>query len=346
MRNENTKFVWLRPEFYSTDDIPLSAWSVTNAYLNIKRDERPQSWALGAVAMWQKSNGNLAHAYGVSFSPIEDIPAVLVVGRHDHCHIELDSACSLRHVLITGHFDGPRPVLQLRDLNTAHGFGVGRKEQAKRATTIDQGRFTLGQAEVRIFVAPPHEHFQFPPQYFPDWEIRRAPAGIKQRQTQELFSASKADSEEILLGERLVNLKAAAAEFSNLGWVGSSVFGFRDNEGRLRSFRSGRLVCLDKPAVIEANLAQLQDGLLLGRYLRCAGSEHLMGFKEASRVHCMLLLRDNKLWLFDTASTNGTLVKKANGAKRKVNAEKPVRALAIDDVVEIGSRELCLVLRP
>ncbi|MBL92980.1 MAG: hypothetical protein CMH56_14360 [Myxococcales bacterium] len=345
MRNENTKFVWLRPKFYSTDDIPLSAWSVTHAYLNLKRDERPNSWALGAVAMWQKSNGNLAHAYGVSFSPIEDIPTVLVVGRHDHCHIELNSACSLRHVMIVAHFDGSRPVIQLRDLNTAHGFGVGRKEQAKRAATIDQGRFTLGEAEIRIFVAPPNEPFQFPPQFFPEWTITSPPAGVKPRHAQELFSASHADAEEVSLGERLVQRHCEAAEFHNVGWVGSSVFGFRDAQGRIRSFRSGKLVCLDKPAVVEANLAQIKDGLLLGRYLRCAGSEHLMGFKEASRVHCVLLLRNNKLWLLDTASTNGTLIKKANGAKRKVNAENPVRALEVNDVVEIGNRELSLVLR-
>ena len=77
--------------------------------------------------------------------------------------------------------------------------------------------------------------------------------------------------------------------------------------------------------------------------LRCAGSGNLSGFKRASRVHCLVQLRREKLWLFDTASTNGTVVQKANGSQVVVNADCPVHRLGFEDVVSIGGREVSLI---
>ena len=51
MGNENTRFVWARPEFYAFGEIPPAAWQVNGTYLNLKRQEHMDSWALGAVAM-------------------------------------------------------------------------------------------------------------------------------------------------------------------------------------------------------------------------------------------------------------------------------------------------------
>ena len=131
----------------------------------------------------------------------------------------------------------------------------------------------------------------------------------------EASSAANLQNEEVSLGERLVNLHPKAEPFFDVGWAGSSVMGFRDDEGKIRSFRSGKLVCLDKPAVIETSEEALRDGVVLGRYARCSGSHHLAGFDHASRVHCLIWLKDNDLWIIDTASTNGTKVQKPDGSK-------------------------------
>ena len=151
------------------------------------------------------------------------------------------------------------------------------------------------------------------------------------------------DEETFRLAKQLDAARQQDKKYANVDWADAAVFGFRDRTGQIRSFRSGKLVCLEQPAAVAANLAQLKDGLLLGRYLRCAGSGNLSGFKRASRVHCLVQLRREKLWLFDTASTNGTVVQKANGSQVVVNADCPVHRLGFEDVVSIGGREVSLI---
>ena len=52
----------------------------------------------------------------------------------------------------------------------------------------------------------------------------------------------------------------------------------------------------------------LQNGVRLGRYLRCRGATVLSQDRHVSRVHALVLDRRGCRWLFDVASTNGTRV--------------------------------------
>lgn len=228
MGNENTRFVWARPEFYAFGEIPPAAWQVNGTYLNLKRQEHMDSWALGAVAMWKKRNGNLAHAYGVAFSPIEDIPAALVLGRHSQCDVSLETSCSLRHVLVTAYFDEERPRLNARDLNTAYGFGVGESGPVKRATCYERGRLTLGTAEIRLFTAPPHEKFKLNAPWYPDWKSSLPPAGVKERHAQEVASVLAEDEETFRLAKQLDAARQQDKKYANVDWADAAVFGFRD----------------------------------------------------------------------------------------------------------------------
>ena len=57
--------------------------------------------------------------------------------------------------------------------------------------------------------------------------------------------------------------------------------------------------------VIEIGHQALREGVLIGRYARCAGFG-LCTDTSLSRVHALLLLVDDRLLVIDLASTNGT----------------------------------------
>ena len=57
--------------------------------------------------------------------------------------------------------------------------------------------------------------------------------------------------------------------------------------------------------VIEIGHQALREGVLIGRYARCAGFG-LCADTSLSRVHALLLLADDRLLVIDLASTNGT----------------------------------------
>jgi FHA domain-containing protein len=58
---------------------------------------------------------------------------------------------------------------------------------------------------------------------------------------------------------------------------------------------------------IEIGHDELRDGVLLGRYDRCA-SATLADDQSLSRVHALMIQIDDKLLMIDTASINGTRV--------------------------------------
>ena len=85
---------------------------------------------------------------------------------------------------------------------------------------------------------------------------------------------------------------------------------------------------LEKPGCL-LSPAALRRGILLGRYSRCDVA-HLLGEHSISRAHALLLEVEGDVWLFDTASTEGTYARRLGERAREIRA---VRLDSIDRAV-------------
>ncbi len=216
------------------------------------------------------------------------------VGRHGLADLPLlgDDGLSLRHLLVLAHRDGSRIRLRAMDLATPGGFqaetgGVLRAVQA-------DGPVVLRVASYSLFLFPTGARPPWNPDAADPWrtlpprlvltEERARPRPVRERPPREPGSGT------------VVTLRPGPIE-PGLG-PEPLLLEHELPEGALvLSTPGGR-------AELGVGATALERGLLLGRYARCAASTGEID-SQVSRVHAALLRHDGRLFLVDTASTNG-----------------------------------------
>jgi hypothetical protein len=262
---------------------------LSELYTSFTRD------GLLAVAVWNRSQ--VAEYLHV---PLGGEPEFVVVGRHDRCDLSLghDPALSLRHALVGVRASAGEMRVRLLDLQSGSGFHTedGRRCEALSA----DGPMFVRTGGYHLFLLPTGGL----------WPI--------------VWASSAADTWKTIPERVYRDCRLPARGLSALlpepskqtgGSVRRTVITqIVHPPGMLRPFRPpvgargdrvGELE-LSTPAGYErfaVHQAELEQGLLVGRYDRCqVGSRD----DKMSRVHLLLIRDGEEVWAVDTASTNGT----------------------------------------
>jgi FHA domain len=260
-----------------------------------------------AVAVW---NARVVAEY--LHIPAGEGPEFAVIGRHDRCDLSLghDPALSLRHSLLGVRTSGGEMRVRLLDLQSGSGFFT---EEGQRCEALS--------ADGPVFVRTGGYHlFLLPTGGL--WPIAWAATAE---------DTWKTIPERVYRDCRVPARGAPAPLHRGPGRAGSSsrsvITQMVHPPGMLRSFRPPvgergppaaeiELDSLTGHESFAVHEAELERGLLVGRYERCQlGSRD----DKMSRVHLLIIRDGDEVWAIDTASTNGTT---ANG--------QPVRRVKMD----------------
>lgn len=235
----------------------------------------------------------------------------IIVGRHERSDIRLvDPQIALRHLVLRITL-GPerRPMVRVIDLHTGHGFvveGVGACSSVRTDSdlAIRLGSYTL------MFLPLPVDGRPWPET--PEEALASRPRPVLR------------DCR--LLPEALVD----ASEPSLTVLPGASLLGAACAEPRAGDVVATlTVVGPHGETVHRLTAAQLDSGVLVGRYPRCDVDGRGFAHAEAlSRVHLLLLADGGDVVAVDVASTNGILINKL---------ETRVGHLAAQCTIELGS---------
>lgn len=224
----------------------------------------------------------------------------LVVGRHSRADVVLpsDPDLSLRHVLIVPEGRG-EARLRLVDLRAALPM-YAATDHPSRSLSVD-GPFAVRLGTYVLGGFPVGEREPPPPAALPAMESvesqSAAEASRRNASTQVGYGAgpyrSVRRSTQITLLPRPITL-VEASDTPSTGPVVVTLVGRRAGQTARVALRE----------------EDLRRGVLVGRAEKCMdqGLKAVMTM-QISRVHAVVLLDDrNTIWLYDTGSTNGTLV--------------------------------------
>jgi hypothetical protein len=213
----------------------------------------------------------------------------LILGRHTQCGLRIeDDTVALRQVAALVRFEGERPVLHLRDLDTSLPFVT--EDGSPSAGVIADGPLYIAMGSVAVWFLPcPGPSFvgradaafrALPPRTFldrraPERGLRASPPPARLLADDQSF-VTRVEAP-LLLGED---------DDPEVAW------------GTLKLSSGGRRV---KRAV---SAERLERGILVGRYGRC-GLLIETPENTVSRVHVLLLRLGVEVWIIDTASMNG-----------------------------------------
>jgi hypothetical protein len=251
--------------------------------------------------------------------------AHLVVGRHPQAQLclPLDQSVALRHLLL--HLvrgEGSRVAVEVRDLCTGQGFTVAGHGQLCGART--EGPLVLRVGGNVVFVLPKATWPEgWPTQAAEAWRtlprselhepeaMRPAPGGARM-----VMPARRAT------GEHEVSRVFSLPQLSRLARA-------------LKSPKAGPLVGVltvyagGGAEVHSLTREELERGVLLGRYERCLVGQELGDIISWSRVHALLVREGDRLFIYDTASTAGTVID-ALEVDRAVLGERAVISMGPD----------------
>jgi hypothetical protein len=230
--------------------------------------------------------------------PLAGDPEFAVIGRHDRCDLSLgrDPALSLRHLILVARARGTEVRLRLLDLQTGGGFFTedGRRCEALAA----DGPMFVRAGAYHLFLMPTGglwplafgSHAGDAWEMIPERVYRdcRVPArGIAPGLA--LLSDPPRSRRTVIT--QIVHPPGLLRRFSPAAgargaWVANVELGAG---GRNERF-----------AVHEA---EIERGLLVGRYERCQVETH---DDKISRVHLLVIRDGSEVWAVDTASSNGT----------------------------------------
>ncbi len=205
-------------------------------------------------------------------------PDLWVFGRHRRCDLRLrgDPTVALRHLLVRLARDGS---LVLDDLASGQGFDVGEVGRCHAASS--RGMVCARVGSYALFFLP-------------------VEVSLRAHSPREAWERLTATGQ----GERASLVRRPSPQFLGErtrapegGAVGDEVVGnvivSRDQIG----------------SVYPVTAAELEQGLIFGRYRRCdVRVAQRQSWSAVSRVHAMLCRWEGKLWAFDLASTNGIKV--------------------------------------
>ena len=225
-------------------------------------------------------------------------PVAAIVGRHDQCDLYLDGSerLALRQLAVVlapvKSWEAGRPQVQYRVFDLRTGDGMVDEEGKHLRALRAEGPSVLRVAGYTLFILVLGDPTDWPESADDAWailpervyfdELDAAPAGSlprlriprdDRRSSVVIRTAGPRDT-----GMRLGNDEAVA--------------GTLEIEGPNRRIR------------LRVGQDALADGVLLGRYSRCDGTDALDD-PSLSRVHAMLLHVDEQLVMIDTSSSNG-----------------------------------------
>jgi hypothetical protein len=245
--------------------------------------------------------------------PGTEVPEFVVVGRHSACDLRLgrDDSISLRHMVISAHRRGNELRVRLLDLGTDAGMVT---EDGQRCLSLGaDGAAFVGLGPYQLFALPTGALAPLP------------------------WGATAADTWAAIPERVYLDRRAAGASLDRAPRVRLVGRGDRRSIATLildpptalrahrlapgaRGPRAGRLRLCVGPASesYDVHAADLERGLLVGRYDRCAfGAED----DRLSRVHLLLVRDGDACWAVDTASSNGTTVAGVRIRQQRLVAE-------------------------
>ncbi len=302
--NEKTVILHLRRDFAPGFGELVGADLVREAHrLRAERPALPAS----AVLVRCRSLEPASAVRVVHHAPGVEAPIALVAGRHSECDLGTIPGASLRHAIVllwppaAGEELASAEVL---DLGTQTGLALPDGRLAMRVAGRAPIRFGIGSADVLILHAPAGEPLALEPA--------------------DLANLRQAVPERAEVTEHASRPYTRHLDVSGVGEpeqesppdLEKSCVALRAKPSRDRTFGSEHLMLTQLVRLGEGHAGarvcvrarDLERGVRLGRYLRCRGASVLGRDDHVSRVHALVLDRGGHRWLFDTASTNGTVV--------------------------------------
>ena len=244
----------------------------------------------------------------------DDGPQARVIGGHGCCDIPALVGACLRHALL---ILWPEGHIEALDLRTGVGMSAG---DARALGVVAAGVLRLGVGATQVFVvaAPP-----------------RAELVLDARALDALIDGP--------LGDAQVTTSSALPQ---------PLLSVRERSHALaRKYEP--TVTVDASRVqpptaftVLARLADLELGIIIGRYARCDLQGALVTDDGISRVHAMVLLRREALLVVDLGSTNGTSILGPEGALRaQLDGDLRAWMLGSDEHIALaGRRPLTLAI--
>jgi hypothetical protein len=338
-----------------------------------ERAERMDSAALVLVTRWPLSVGvDDVFARVVFVGDDDGCPRALVLGRHSEADTPPLPGASLRHAVVLAWPSpaGEPPRVEVIDLHTDVGIGVVGGAAAHLENTGPMV-FGIGAADVVVVpvaardpVAPAGARGllrslvgQRPPvRRWRDgasdggslaqvlaWHDELVRAGARRTGSDAAGDAPRVDvrAEAVRLPQPV--RRSTPREPLDPAWrrqtvTSSSIVASPDRLAQLR----GRGGDDDAPLVVSSTWAELEDGILLGRYPRCVAHDSIND-DGVSRVHALVVARRQRLFVVDTGSTNGTTLRLAGGRERVLHAHR--RVLSADDDAQLWLHKRRCVIR-
>ncbi|MBM4279962.1 MAG: FHA domain-containing protein [Deltaproteobacteria bacterium] len=359
------------------------AFAVACARVGRERATALPQAAVAVVARWPlPGGGHEVFSRVLFFGAGATEPVALVLGRHSEVDTPPWPGASLRHAVLLAWPTAPGepPRIEVIDLNTDVGLGVVGGGAAAHLESMGPLRVGVGAADVVIVPAAARAPL-FPDGV--DALLRRlSTEGPPVRRTRddalaggslaavltwhdEMAAAAARDAPaEPSAGQGAARQPADAVVVRLLPERLSPPPRERlTPDWQTKTVARSSIVCTparaaalppqgrdvdDTPAppfVVPNTWDQLHDGLLLGRYERCAGHAETAADLGISRVHALVVARRDRLYVVDTGSTNGTRVKRADGAVVELDARRRVMAVADDDQLWLHDRRCVVEVR-
>jgi hypothetical protein len=310
-------------------------WSEVMLKLAQEREGWADRTVLGVVAVQEDSVG-LGFQARVLPAPEGGGPVAVVLGRHGECPVQLPDA-SLRHAAVMAWpgQDGAPPVVEVLDLNSgSHVRSVDGVQVARVAGTCCVG-VTVGSATVFGLLAQPGRPFQRDEPSLEVTAVSGTPL-LAEHDVQRLAPRRAPPPTQRSFVSYLHRLVQRGEAGAPLGWASPEPLGFLAPDGAVRDL-AGHILHPGAWEVVSLPESAYRRGVLLGRYARCTRHTLLDADGGVSRVHALVLMRRERLWVLDTASTNGTWVRTAGGEVLGLTPRNPIRHLDDDDQVSLGS---------
>jgi FHA domain len=223
----------------------------------------------------------------------------MVLGRHSRCDLVLDqdASVSLRHAVVMASASGDELRVRIMDLRSGSGFAT--EDGVTCESLSADGALFVRLGGFHLFLMPTGSLAPLP------WE----PSAI------DTWSAFP----DRVYRDSRAPMRAPAEMRARAPAVGSGrntvVTSILEPPGTLRAPRSlpgdhgpavGSIALSAQGGGAETHVVhstELERGLLVGRYERC---ELGVSDDTLSRVHLLLVRRDDEVWAIDTASSNGT----------------------------------------
>jgi serine/threonine protein kinase len=250
--------------------------------------------------------------------------AAAVIGQHMNAqiHLEGDDAVASRHLLAWLTVEGEQRRVRLLDLNTGAGFfldGFGQCE-----SVVSDGPLIVRVGSYHVVFLPTDDRF-WPADVGAAWKALPPNVCLDTRDVGGVRSRPSAMPPNDLPDSRTTRIVVLPKPTEYLATSGPVVA-----ESELAGVIT--LIGPEKAGRFPLSRAQLARGVLLGQDTRCDVATQLFKRPEAvSRVHAMLTVEDGRAFVFDLASTNGTLL----DGKPIVAAELPRTAR-----IELGQGNL------